>query len=117
MAAPPTLLGTPSDVPRIGPVLASRIIDRRESVGRFADIGELKDIDGIGETKLLQLIQALLLVFLQIAIFSEYNFAMDLTYAIVFILLAGDALEVYHGVIKNALTKEGRRSLFKADKI
>ncbi len=70
-----------------------------------------------GVTKLLQLLQALSLVFLQILIFNEYNFAMDLGPSIILILLAGDALEVYHGVIKNALTKEGRRSLFKADKI
>jgi len=42
-------------LPGIGPVLASRIIDHRESMGLFADIEDLKAIEGIGETKLAQL--------------------------------------------------------------
>lgn len=38
-------------LPGIGPVLARRIIERRESQGPFADVEDLKAIDGIGETK------------------------------------------------------------------
>ncbi len=70
-----------------------------------------------GLTKLIQLIEAFGFFTLMIVVFNAYNYKMDLTIAIICILLAGDALEVYHGVIKNAFTKEGRRSLFKADKI
>jgi competence ComEA-like helix-hairpin-helix protein len=42
-------------LPGIGPVLASRIIEHRNTIGLFADIEDLKDIDGIGEKKLAQL--------------------------------------------------------------
>ena len=42
-------------LPGIGPVLASRIIEHRKTFGLFADIEDLKDIDGIGEKKLAQL--------------------------------------------------------------
>ena len=49
--------------------------------------------------------------------FSEYTYKLDLTIAMAAIALSGDSLEVYHGVLKNAFTKEGRRALFKADKL
>ena len=66
--------------------------------------------DGI--TKLLQLAEILILMFLMVMIFDWYNFKLDLTYSLIAIALAGDTLEVYHGVIKNLFKQKLRRGLF-----
>ena len=42
-------------LPGIGAVLANRIIERRESVGLFTAVEDLREIEGIGEIKLAQL--------------------------------------------------------------
>lgn len=45
-------LATAADLeqlPGIGPVIASRILDWREEHGRFDDVGQLREISGIGE--------------------------------------------------------------------
>ncbi|MBV6644534.1 MAG: CHASE2 domain-containing protein, partial [Cyclobacteriaceae bacterium] len=70
-----------------------------------------------GTTKVFQLIEVFTLFTMMIIVFNKFNYKMDLTIAIVAIALAGDSLEVYHGLIKNIFTKEGRRALFKADKL
>ena len=36
-------------LPGIGPVLAERIVAHRDSVGGFTEVGELRDVTGIGE--------------------------------------------------------------------
>lgn len=70
-----------------------------------------------GSTKLIQLIELLFFYFLMVQIFDSFNYYVDLTIALVAIALSGDALEVYYGVVKNTFTKEGRRALFKADRL
>jgi competence protein ComEA len=37
------------ELPGIGPVLADRIVSHRETVGPFTEVGELRDVPGIGE--------------------------------------------------------------------
>lgn len=36
-------------LPGLGPVLAERIVRHREEIGRFTEVGELRDVSGIGE--------------------------------------------------------------------
>ena len=36
-------------LPGIGPVLGQAILDHRETIGQFTEIGELRDVPGIGE--------------------------------------------------------------------
>lgn len=70
-----------------------------------------------GATKLFQLFELAGLLFLTVYIFDEYNFVMELGLGFFAIALSGDALEVYYGVVKNSFTKEGRRSLFRAERL
>jgi fructose-specific phosphotransferase system IIC component len=71
--------------------------------------------DGI--TKIFQLMELAFLYTAMIFVFDWYNYSLNLTLGMVAVALSGDSLEIYHGVIKNTFTKEGRRSLFKADKL
>lgn len=71
--------------------------------------------DGI--TKLFQLTEIAILVYGVIYVLELYSFKADIALATFAVGLAGDSLEVYYGVVKNAFTKEGRKSLFKVDKL
>ena len=70
--------------------------------------------DGI--TKILQLLQVLLLVTLMVYVLHWFNYKMNFSYAIIFILIAGDSIEVFHGVVKNLFSKKGRKELLKIKK-
>jgi CHASE2 domain-containing sensor protein len=66
--------------------------------------------DGI--TKLLQVIELLLLTFLMVMIFDLYAFKLEITIALAAIALVGDAYEIYIGVIKNLVNRLKNRGLF-----
>jgi CHASE2 domain-containing sensor protein len=67
--------------------------------------------DGI--TKLMQLVEALILTFIIIAVFHYFNFKLNLTLTIIAVLFAGDSLEVYYGVIVNAWERIEKKWLTK----
>lgn len=66
-----------------------------------------------GLTKAIQVIEAFLLLAIIIIVFYLFNYQLNLTLGIVAILLAGDSLEFYYGVVKNLFSKEDRKELFK----
>ncbi|UII33200.1 CHASE2 domain-containing protein [Fulvivirga ulvae] len=66
--------------------------------------------DGI--TKLVQLAEIMLIIFLMVIVFSEYSFKLNLVITLAAIALAGDGLEVFYGVVKNLFNKESRKQLF-----
>ena len=70
-----------------------------------------------GLTKLIQVIEAFALFTMVIIVFNAYDYKLEFNLAIVAILISGDLLEVYYGVIKNTFTKEGRRELTKLKKL
>ena len=46
-----------------------------------------------------------------------YNLKLELSILLFAIAVSGDGLEVYYGVVKNALSKEGRKELFKISRL
>jgi len=60
--------------------------------------------DGI--TKLIQVVEVLLILLFIIYLFSWQSFKLELTVGLFAIALAGDLLEVYYGVIKNLFSKK-----------
>jgi len=66
-----------------------------------------------GLTKLIQIFELILLFGLVIFVFNAYSYKLEMTVSLVAIALAGDALEVYFGVIKNLFSTKGRRTLFR----
>ncbi|MTI22088.1 CHASE2 domain-containing protein [Fulvivirga sp. RKSG066] len=59
-----------------------------------------------GTTKLIQVVEVLLILLLIIYIFSWKSFKLELTIGLFAVALAGDLLEVYYGVIKNIFSKK-----------
>jgi CHASE2 domain-containing sensor protein len=66
--------------------------------------------DGI--TKLIQLMELMVLFFIIIYLFAEYSFKVNLTFGLAAVALAGDGLEVFYGVVMNLFNRERRRQLF-----
>jgi competence protein ComEA len=46
------------ELPGVGPVTAERIVEHREEIGGFTDVGQLRDVPGIGEVKFQGLVEA-----------------------------------------------------------
>ncbi|MEQ8546782.1 MAG: CHASE2 domain-containing protein [Cyclobacteriaceae bacterium] len=67
--------------------------------------------DGI--TKLTQLFELLIIVFIMVWLFEAYRYKADLSLALILIALSGDSIEVYHGVIKNLFSRKDRAELLK----
>lgn len=67
--------------------------------------------DGI--SKLTQLLEVIFLLGVIVMVFYWFNYKLNLTLSIIAILLSGDTLEVYYGIVKNSFTKAGRKELFK----
>ncbi|WP_462252699.1 CHASE2 domain-containing protein [Ekhidna sp.] len=70
--------------------------------------------DGI--TKLIILIEVFFLATLMIYMFYTVNYKLDITLSLIVIALSGDAIEVYHGVIKNLFTRSNRKEIFKVNR-
>ena len=70
--------------------------------------------DGI--TKVIQLMEVLFFATLTIYIFFYYNYKTEFTLAMIVIALAGDSIEVYHGVVKNLFSKKRRKEVFKINR-
>ena len=71
--------------------------------------------DGI--TKLIQLIEFFGIVYVMIYVLDSYGVKLELIVTLFAVALVGDALEVYYGVVKNSLTRAGRKGLFRVSKI
>lgn len=71
--------------------------------------------DGI--TKVFQVLEVILLLFLIIELFAFYSFKLELTVGLFAIALAGDLLEIYYGVIRNMVLKIGYRLTSKRKKV
>lgn len=70
-----------------------------------------------GLTKVIQLIEAFALFTLVMIVYNYFNYKLNMTASIIAVLIAGDALEVYFGVVKNLFTKEGRKDLSRIKKL
>lgn len=69
-----------------------------------------------GVTKLIQLVEFFAIVFVMIYVMESASLKLDLTIALFVVAIVGDSLEVYYGVVKNSLTREGRKELFRVSK-
>lgn len=70
-----------------------------------------------GLSKIIQFIQAFALFTLMLVVFLKKSYELELTTTIVLVLLVGDLLEIYYGVVLNLFTKEGRKELSQLKKM
>ncbi|MEO9482187.1 MAG: CHASE2 domain-containing protein [Ekhidna sp.] len=71
--------------------------------------------DGI--TKVIQVIEFVGLIYLMVYFMDFYSLKLDLTFLLFAVALSGDGLEVFYGVVKNSLSREGRKELFKVSRL
>ena len=70
-----------------------------------------------GVTKVIQVIELIGLPYIMIYVLDLYNVKLELNILLFAVAVSGDGLEVYYGVVKNALSREGRRELFKVSRL
>ena len=70
--------------------------------------------DGI--TKMIQLVEVLIITVIVVIVFSAYSLRLNMTLSIFAIVLVSDSLEIYYGVVKNLFNRDERRRLFKLQK-
>jgi len=66
-----------------------------------------------GLTKLIQLLEVLILSIILVGTFSYFDLKLEITLSIVCVILASDSLEIYNGVVKNLFARHNRQELFK----
>ncbi len=71
--------------------------------------------DGI--TKLIQAVEFIGLIYVMIYVLDYYSVKLDLTILLFAIAVSGDGLEVFYGVVKNSLSREGRKELFRISRL
>lgn len=65
-----------------------------------------------GLTKVIQLVEAILILVLMGVVFNTFDYKLNLGIGIAAVAFAGDSLEIYFGVVKNLFSAEGRKELF-----
>ena len=70
-----------------------------------------------GLTKLLQLVELLAFIYIMIYAMNFYSVKLDLSITLILVALSGDGLEVFYGVVKNSLSREGRKELFRVSRL
>ncbi len=70
-----------------------------------------------GLTKLIQLVEFVGLVYMMVYMMDLYSLKLDLTLLLFAVAISGDGLEVFYGVVKNSLSREGRKELFRVSKL
>ncbi|MEO9869353.1 CHASE2 domain-containing protein [Ekhidna sp.] len=71
--------------------------------------------DGI--TKIIQAIEFVGLIYIMVYFMDIFSMKLDLTFLLFAVAISGDGLEVFYGVVKNSLSKEGRKELFKVSRL
>lgn len=71
--------------------------------------------DGI--TKIIQAIEFVGLIYIMVYFMDIFSMKLDLTLLLFAVAISGDGLEVFYGVVKNSLSKEGRKELFKVSRL
>ncbi len=66
-----------------------------------------------GLTKIIQIVEVIILMGVIIMVFYLFNYKLNITIGIAAILLSGDSLEAYYGVIKNLFSKNDRKEIFR----
>ena len=71
--------------------------------------------DGI--TKVIQLIEFVGIIYIMVYMMDLFSLKLDLTLLLFAVAISGDGLEVFYGVVKNSLSREGRKELFKVSRL